>query len=180
MSAKSTKTKTKAKASNLPIPRDDSEARSAIREIGELQREIARIEHDLNDKIAALQDRYGATVEPLNERLMAMTEGLKMFCEVNRDRLTGGGRVKFSRFSTGEVSWRNRPAKVTLRKIENVIAEIKRLKLGGQFLRTKEEINKDAMLENRALAVTIAGVSIGSDGEDFIVAPYETELPEGV
>lgn len=174
------KAKTKAKASNLPIPQDDTEARSMIREIGDLQRRIARAEHDLNDEIAALQERYGALVEPLRDLIEAKTEGLKMFCEVNRERLTRGGRVKFFRFATGEVSWRNRPAKVSLRKIEDVIGEIKRLKLGSKFLRVKEEVNKEAMLEARELAATISGVTIGSDGEDFIVEPFETELPEGV
>lgn len=174
------KAKTKAKASNLPIPQDDTEARSAIREIGDLQRQISRAEHDLNDEIAALQERYGTRVEPLRELIEAKTEGLKMFCEVNRERLTRGGKVKFWRFSTGEISWRNRPAKVSLRKIDEVISEIKRLKLGSKFLRVKEEVNKEAMLEARELAATINGVTIGSDGEDFIVEPFETELPEGV
>lgn len=173
------KAKTKAKASNLPVPQDDSEARSAIREIGDLQRQIARAEHDLNDAISALQELYGAQVEPLRDLIEAKTEGLKMFCEVNRDRLTRGGKVKFFRFTTGEVSWRNRPAKVSLRKVEDVIAAIKRLKLEAQFLRVKEEVNKEAMRESRDMAATISGVTIGSDGEDFIVEPFETELPEG-
>ncbi len=173
------KAKTKTAASNLPIPQDDSEARSAIREIGDLQRQIARAQHSLNDAIAALQDEFGAQVEPLRDLVEAKTRGLEMFCATNRDRLTRGGKVKFFRYSTGEISWRNRPAKVSLRKIEDVIATIKRLKLDHQFLRVKEEIDKEAMLAARDLAATISGVSIGSDGEDFIVEPFETELPEG-
>lgn len=171
--------KTRTKASNLPIPQDDSEARSVIREIGDLQRQIARIEHDLNDAIAALQEKHGALAEPLRDQIEAKTAGLKMFCEVNRERLTRCGKVKFYRFSTGEVSWRNRPARVTVRKVDDVIATIKRLKLERQFLRVKEEVDKEAMLSARDLAATISGVTIGSDGEDFIVEPFETELPEG-
>lgn len=173
------KAKTKTTASTLPIPQDDSEARSVLREIGDLQRQIARAEHDLNDAIADLQEKFGAQVEPLRDLVEAKTRGLEMFAAANRDRLTRGGKVKFFRFSTGEISWRNRPAKVSLRKVEQVIAEIKRLKLGHQFLRVKEEIDKDAMLAARDLAQTIAGVTIGSDGEDFIVEPFETELQEG-
>ena len=174
------KAKTKTAASNLPIPQDDSEARSAIREIGDLNRKIARLEADLNDEIAEAQEYYGALVEPIREAVVAKTEGLKMFCEVNRDRLTRGGKVKFARFTTGEISWRQRPAKVTPRRVEDVIEAIQRLGFGERFLRTKIELNKDAMLEDRETAALIPGISIGSAGEDFIVEPFETELPEGV
>lgn len=172
--------KVKTNAANLPIPQDDSEARSAIREIGELSRDTLRLEAELNDKIARLQEEYGEMVSPIRGMIDAKQEGLKMYCEVNRDRLTAGGKVKFHKFSTGEVSWRLRPAKVSIRGKDAVIAAIKAAKLGKKFLRVKEEVNKDAMLEkgNRAVAGAITGVSIGSDGEDFIVEPFETELSE--
>lgn len=172
--------KTKAKATAVPIPRDDSEARSAIREIGDLSRQIARAEADLNDAIAALQEEVGHRVEPLQARVLELTQGVQMFCEVNRDRLTNGGKTKTVRWTTGEVSWRLRPAKVSLRKVEEVIAEIKRLGLARKFLRQKEEVNKEAMLSDPERARTVPGVTIGSEGEDFQIEPFETELPEGV
>lgn len=169
------KMKTKA-APQLPIPADDSEAREAIREIGDTNREILRLQAAMNDQIAALQQSYGEEVAPLNARVEQLTEGLRMFCDVNRARLTGGGKVKFALFSTGKVSWRLRPAKVTLKKIDDVIEAIRAAGLGERFLRTKTEVNKDAMLEDRATASAIKGVAIGSDGEDFIVEPAETDL----
>lgn len=170
--------KLKTAGSNLPIPQDDSEAREVIREIGDLNRDALRIEAEMNDKIAALQQEYGDRVAPIREAAAAKTEGLKMFCEVNRDRLTGSGKVKYHRFATGEISWRLRPAKVSIRGITDVIEAIKAAKLGKRFIRVKEEINKEAMLEDRAMAGAIKGVTIGSDGEDFIVEPFETELKE--
>lgn len=168
--------KMKTAATNLPIPQDDSEARSTIREIGDLNREALRLEAEVNDKIAKLQEEYGTKVAPIREQVQAKQEGLKMFCEVNRERLTNGGKVKFHRFATGEISWRLRPARVRIRGKEAVIEAIKAAKLGTQFLRTREDINKEAMLEDRTTAAAIQGVSIGSDGEDFIVEPFETEL----
>lgn len=167
--------KVKSAGTNLPIPQDDSEAREAIREIGDLNREVLRIEAEMNDQIAALQLKYGELAAPLREQVVAKTDGLKMFCEVNRDRLTGG-KVKYHRFSTGEISWRLRPAKVSIRGLPEVIEAIKAAKLGKKFLRVKEEINKEAMLEDRSMAGALKGVTIGSDGEDFIVEPFETEL----
>lgn len=170
--------KMKTIAANLPIPQDDSEAREAIREIGDLNRDVIRVEAELNDKVAALQEEYGSRVAPLKEQIQAKKEGLSMFAAANRDRLTNGGKVKYHKFATGEISWRLRPAKVTIRGKEAVIEAIKGARLGKKFLRTKEEINKEAMLEDRKTAAAIAGVTIGSDGEDFIVEPAETELAE--
>lgn len=170
--------KMKTMGANLPVPQDDSEARQALREIGDLNRKALRIEAEMNDAIAALQQKYGEQVSPIREQAMAKQEGLKMFCEVNRDRLTRGGKVKFHKFATGEISWRLRPAKVSIRGKDAVILAIKAARLGKKFLRTTEAINKEAMLENRTIAGAIQGVNIGSDGEDFIVEPFETELKE--
>ena len=172
--------KMKTPGTNVPVPQDDSEAREAIRAIGDLNREALRLEAEMNDKIAALQQKYGEKVAPIRETAVAKHEGLKMFAEANRARLTNGGKVKFHKFATGEISWRLRPAKVSVRGAVDVIAAIKGAKLSKKFLRIKEEINKDAMLEkgNRQLAGALKGVTIGSDGEDFIVEPFETELAE--
>jgi phage host-nuclease inhibitor protein Gam len=174
------KSKLKSQGANIPVPQDDSEARSAIKEMGDLQREKLRIEAEMNDKLAEIKAEYGERADPLNDQITAKQEGLRIFAEANRDRLTKGGKVKYHRFETGEISWRNRPAKVSLRKVDDVIAAIKAAGLKNKFLRVKEEVNKDAMLEekHRAIAAGITGVSIGSDGEDFIVEPYETELQE--
>ncbi|MFS4437873.1 host-nuclease inhibitor Gam family protein [Paracoccaceae bacterium GXU_MW_L88] len=170
--------KTKTAGANLPVPQDDSEARNAIREVGDLNREVLRLEAKMNDEIAALQEKYGELVAPLKEQSKAKTEGLQIFCEANRARLTRNGKVKYHKFATGEVSWRTRPAKVTIRGKDAVIEAIKAARLGKKFLRIKEDVNKEAMLEDRKTAAGIAGVSIGSDGEDFLVEPFETELQE--
>lgn len=164
---------------NLPVPQDDSQARDCIKEIGDQRREALRLEAEMNDKIAAIQAEYGDKVQPIQERIDGLIEGLGIFAEANRDRLRNGGKVKFHEFATGKISWRLKPAKVTLRGRDAVIEAIKAAGLKKKFLRIKEEVNKDAMLEDRATAGAIKGVTIGSDGEDFIVEPHETELTEG-
>lgn len=67
---------------------------------------------------------------------------------------------------------------MTIRGADAVIAAIRAMGLGQRFLREKVEINKEAMLEDRVAASAIRGVAIGSDGEDFTVEPFETELRE--
>lgn len=174
--------KMKATGTNVPVPQDDSEAREAIREIGDLNRQALRLEAEMNDQIAALQQAYGEKVAPIRELAQAKRDGLQTFAEANRNRLTGGGKVKFARFATGEVSWRSRPAKVTIKKSEEeaLVAALEAAGLGDRFLRRKVEFNREAMREDRATASAFKGVAIGSDGEDFIVEPFETELTEGV
>lgn len=171
--------KVKMQGANAPVPQDDSEAREALREIGDLNRDVLRLQAEMNDQIAALQQRYGELVAPLQEATTAKIEGLRMYAEANRARLTNGGKVKYFQFATGKISWRLRPAKVSIRGTDAVIEALEAAGL-HRFLRTKTEINKEAMLEDRSSAMAIKGVTIGSDGEDFVVEPFETELKEAV
>ena len=173
-----TRPRSKTIGANLPVPQSDAEAREAIRRLGDLNRDILRLTAEMNDKVAALQQEYGDRVAPLREDADAKIEGLRIFAEANRDRLTGNGRVKFHRFATGQINWRQKPAKVTIKGVDAVIAAIRAMGLGQRFLREKVEINKEAMLDDRSAAGAIRGVLIGSDGEDFVVEPFETELAE--
>lgn len=173
--------KLKTRTAAVPVPQDDGEARAAIREIGDLARAVGRIEAAMNDAIAACQEAHGAEAAPLKARIAALQEGLRTYAEAHRARLTAGGRVKFHRFSTGMISWRARPPKVSVRGVEDVIERLAQLGL-GRFLRTRTELNKEAMLadaESRAAASAVQGVTIGSEGEDFVIEPFETELAEG-
>ena len=169
--------RTKTLHPNLPVPQDDAAAREAIRELGQRQREVVRIQARMNDRIAAEKDRAAEAAAPHQTRITALTEGLRVWAEANRERLTGG-RGKTVRLATGVISWRFRPAKVTLRAIDQVIEAIKIAGLGRHFLRVKEEVNKEALLADRETAAGLPGVSIGSDGEDFIVEPDEDLVEE--
>ena len=46
-----------------------------------------------------------------------------------------------------------------------------------QSIRAKEEINKEAILNEPEAIKGVAGISI-SQGEDFVIVPFETELAE--
>lgn len=169
--------KAKTLGVNLPVPQSTEEATSAIADIGALNREIGRLNADANDAISEINKALADKVLPLQERVTALTEGLSVWAEANRTALTGGGKTKTVNLVTGLLSWRLKPAKVTPRKVEEVIAAIKRMGLGKKFLRVKEEIDKEAMLKEREKARTIPGITIGSDGEEFIVEPFEVDAP---
>lgn len=170
------KGRTKTRGANLPVPQTRDDAASHVRRIGEIGRELARREADMNDSLARVKEAVEAAAVPLREESERLTEGLKTWCEANRDALTGGNKVKFADLGTGKISWRLRPAKVSAPKDqETVIAALIRLGL-QRFVRTKSEVNREAMLAEPEVARTVPGIRVGSEGEDFVVEPFEAEL----
>jgi phage host-nuclease inhibitor protein Gam len=173
------KTKSKTPAPQAPVPQDDREASEAVARIGACMREVGRVGAALNDEVAKLTQKAADVALPFQREQADLTEGLRIYCEANRERLTGGGKTKTIEFDGGKAAWRARPPKVTLRDVEQIIERIKRAgEAFAAFLRTKDEVNKEAMLAQPDLARTIAGVSVASAGEDFIVEPTEVELAE--
>ncbi|KFB96134.1 exonuclease inhibitor, partial [Trabulsiella guamensis ATCC 49490] len=97
--------------------------------------------------------------------------------EANRAELTRDGKTKTANLTTGEVRWRARPPSVTIRKVEDVIAMLKKLSL-GKFLRNKEEINKEAILASPTEVKGIAGIAIKTGVEDFEIIPFEQSVTD--
>lgn len=166
----------KKQANVAPVPKDMAEARRFVRQIGEAGREAGRIEAELNDKIAALREEYAALAAPCNHRVEELTEGLRIWAEAHREELTRGGKRKSVDLGTGEIGWRLRPPRVLLRNVAGVIESLQALKL-DRFLRTKLEVNKEAVLAEPEVAEQVKGVTIRQD-EDFFVAPAEDDLGE--
>jgi phage host-nuclease inhibitor protein Gam len=176
MAKKNSRTKTPARP--ITVPQSREEADLFIRQVGELQRQRTKLEADMNESLANTKELYEVRNKDLKEEIEARAKGLEIWAAANRMELTRDGRQKTARFAAGEISWRNRPASVTLRNIKELIPRIKKRGLGKLFIRTKEEINKEAMLANPEKASALEGVSIGSGGEDFVVKPFETELEQ--
>lgn len=168
----------KKAAVDLKVPQSRDEAAEYIAEIGRLQNQRKRIAADMNDEIAAVKLRFESLAQPIGADIKQLGEGVQIWCEANRATLTNGNKVKFAQLASGKVNWRMRPPKVGLRNKETIIDACKKLGL-LRFLRVTEDINKEAMLAEPEVAETITGVTI-SQGEDFVITPYETELEEAV
>ncbi len=149
-----------------PVPQNREQAREYI----------LRIEATMNDQIQKIKDKYQALAAPHAEQITELSKGVQTWCEAHRDELTNGGRRKSADLGAGEVQWRTRPPKVSLRNIPGVIEGLKSLGL-KQFLRTKEEVNKEAILADPEAAQNVKGITI-TQGEDFVIKPHESELEE--
>lgn len=169
-------TRIKQAASAVFIPQTREQTSEAIREIGERQRELARLTADMNDEIAQVKERWEAAAEPHKIRIAALQQGVQIWSEANRDAITQNGKTKTAAFTTGEVAWRLRPPSVVVRGAEAVLDQLRKLGL-KRFIREREEVNKEAILNEPEAVAHVAGITI-SQGEDFIVTPFETELTE--
>ena len=173
------KSTSKTMGANIVVPQSRDEATAALARIGVAQRKLIRAKADLDDRVAKLKEAAETAATPLAEEVERLTEGLKIWAEANRTALTGGDRTKTVNLGTGEIKWRIQPPRVSLRgSIEVIIDACRTLGL-GRFVRVKEEVSREAMLAEAEIARTIPGVAIGTEGEAFVVEPFEIDLAAG-
>lgn len=158
------------------VPQSKNDCAESIRSIGDLQREFERNRAAMNDAIAAITQEHQPLLAALSERIQALQTGVQAWCEAHRVDLCGENDKlgKTANLVTGEVSWRIRPPSVTVRDVDGVLDTLLRMGL-GRFVRVKNEPNKEAMLNEPDAVRGIAGISIKSGVEDFIVTPFEAQ-----
>ncbi|WP_245411851.1 host-nuclease inhibitor Gam family protein [Phyllobacterium leguminum] len=156
------------------MPQSREQAAAAVGRIGTLRREIDARKAAKDEKVRQAGEELEREIAPLVEEMGQQVEGIQVYCEANRTALTNDGRVKYHDFGTGRVSWRQRPPKVSVSNVKAIIEHCKKFGLKA-FLREKVEINKDAMLADPDTAQMITGVSISSDGEDFVIETAELQ-----
>ncbi|MFC3716831.1 host-nuclease inhibitor Gam family protein [Luteimonas soli] len=152
------------------------EVNVAIAHIGAAQRQRDAINTAMNEELAAVRARFEEQALPHAAVIKDLGQAVQVWCEGNRVELTRDGRTKTAKFAAGEVSWRVRPPRVSVRGEGIVIEALKRLGL-ERFVRTKEEVDKSAILGEPGAVQDIKGLSI-SQGEDFVIKPFETEIEE--
>lgn len=172
--------KTRLKAvSTVQACQSKADAMRDIKAIGDLQRDLARIEADMNDQIADIAKKAAPRIDQLRERLVVLQAGVQTWCEANRVEICG--KSKTANLVTGEVSWRTRPASVSLprakEKLEELITRLRGLGLTN-FIRTKEEVNKEAILAEPAKVAGVKGIKVVTGVEDFVITPFEVDVGE--
>ncbi|EGD9724770.1 host-nuclease inhibitor protein Gam [Shigella flexneri] len=156
------------------VPQNRDAVITDIKRIGDLQREASRLETEMNDAIAEITEKFAARIAPLKTSIETLSKGVQGWCEANRDELTNGGKVKTANLVTGDVSWRQRPPSVSIRGVDAVMETLERLGL-QRFIRTKQEINKEAILLEPKAVAGVAGITVKSGIEDFSIIPFEQD-----
>jgi phage host-nuclease inhibitor protein Gam len=146
----------------------------AIAWIGRIERDVERIQTEMNTDLSAIRETYETEAASHGDVLKGLRLGVEAWCEANRSELTDDGKTKTVQLASGEISWRTRPARVSLKGVDDLLAEIKRLGL-DTLVRVKEEISKEAILANPNAVVGIKGIKI-ERGEDFVIKPFREHL----
>jgi phage host-nuclease inhibitor protein Gam len=165
----------------VAVPQSKNDCAESIRLIGDLQREFERERAEMNDAIAAITQKHQPLLADLSQRLDALQAGVQAWCEAHRIELCGEADKlgKTVNLVTGEVSWRQRPPSVSIRGAETVLETLARMGL-SRFVRTRAEPNKEAMLNEPEAVRGIAGITIVTGVEDFIVTPFEAKAEVAV
>lgn len=158
------------------VPQTKNDCAESIRLIGDLQRDFERQRAAMNDRIAATTQEFQPELAALQQRIEQLQAGVQAWCEAHRTELCGENDKlgKTANLVTGEVAWRIRPPSIAIRGADAVMETLLRMGL-GRFVRVKNEVNKDAMLNEPDAIRGIAGITVVSGQEDFIVTPFEAQ-----
>lgn len=167
--------KLKRAAETATPPETREEAEQMLARLGEIQREKTLLSTALEETLAGERARVEAQALPLTAEAERLTRGIQLWAEANRRSLTNDGRTKTIRLSTGEIAWRARPPSVKLRD-QGAILEWLMAKGLARFIRTKSEVNREAMLGEPSVAREVPGVTISSEGEEFVVSPLTEQV----
>lgn len=155
---------------SVVVPHTIEQAAKDQKRIGELLREIQEHETTLARSIQVLEEASGKRVRTLQEEIHRLARGIHSFAEEHRNDLTEHGRRKtVSLLRSGTVLWYSTPASVAVRSVQQALAYLKKRRL-RRFIRVKEEVDKDALRKEPAVAQTIPGVSLSS-GNKFAIRP---------
>ena len=167
-------TRVKSEVLEITLQTQD-EVALASKQIGDLEREQVRLSTLQADEKAAIDEKYTTELTALKEQVKPLQKAVQAFCESCRLELTNGGKQKTAYFTTGEVQWRVKPPAVVAKGIDGILESLRNLGL-FRFIRTKEELNKEAMLAEPEVARSISGVTIREGVEEFVIKPNDEEV----
>lgn len=161
------------KAPQIAAPATRAEAEELLAEIGRLQRDVDMIETRMNNRLAAVKHEFEGKAAIHLRQLEDKFAAFQAWAETYRPDLLRDGRKSVA-LTTGEIGWRMTPKSVSIRGMNAVIEAFRTLGL-QRFIRTKEEIDKAAILKDPAAAEGVKGVTV-SQKEEFWIKPFESQI----
>lgn len=154
-----------------------AEAELKLGEIAQLKLNSRRLAVVMDQQINAIREKYQPSLDAMAAELEAITEGLRAWADANQAEF---GKLRSLKTTLGRMGWRvGMPKLKTLSgvKWEAVMARLKTD--APEYVRTKEEIDKEGIIANRerlgAELLKSLGVRVVQD-ETFYVEPELTDI----
>ena len=142
-----------------------------LAELGEAQRELVIAETELSEAIAELQKKYAPLINEFNEKTELLNRQITDFCNKNYQEVFPKSS-RTAKFLTGEISIRQKPNSLNVLNFDLALTHLKEQGL-TRFIRTKEDLNKSALLSEPAIVEKIDGIEIKKGEEQLNIKPYK-------
>lgn len=131
--------------------------------------ELEVLQGKMNSEITAVKDKYESKINPLQEQKDKQFEVLQVYAEENRDDFKDKKSIDFTH---GTIGFRTGTPKLTTRKGFKWPAVIELIKEKcKKYIRSKEEVNKEGLIADRAkVDLKAIGLEVTQD-ETFYVSP---------
>ena len=143
-------------SSNALISYDERD--QVLKEIAQLNRELALIAASQNEQIDAIKNKAKLDALPFSEQKAEKELLIKEFCEANRADFM---KVKTRSSTFGSVGFRL-SSKVVIKRVADTLAALKALGLTS-CIRVKEEPNKEEMQKLNDTQLAEIGASLKTD-----------------
>lgn len=151
---------------------------NSLREIAEASTTVKKSEAEMNRLTLEIQNRFEQETRETRDKIIAHEKQIELFCIEHRDEFVAS---KTKELNFGLVSFRMSPPKLTLLRgftWESVLGLLKKLDM-LQFVRTKEEVDRDAIKEQLSEANELAQIGLHLDQkEHFYYEAYEKEFTQ--
>lgn len=164
----------KLKPKTIVMPGSREEVEQLVRYITEQKALERKLKAELDSKLTEIRKRYEGQIGDLSDQVTPCVESLQAWAEANQAEFCG---KKSLALLSGTIGWRTTPPSVKPAKGFTWPAVLERIKELGrmEFVRTKEEVNKEALISARdtddlkALHVRVEQV------DEFFVEPLLTK-----
>lgn len=157
----------------LPTVNTLEEADVMLSEIAARKRSIDLIKAGLNESVDALKVKAAAEIAPLAQEIEVLEQALARFGEASKTEIFG--KVKSRELAFGEIGFRASTKAVLLNRKwtwERVLKALKEKALG--CVRTKEEVDKDALRGLKPEDLETVGVKLQKDDGFYYELKEET------
>jgi phage host-nuclease inhibitor protein Gam len=168
--------RSKKAAADVPVPQTIEEADAFVAAIGDAQRRLAMIQTQASERAAEIKAAAEAEAAPFSATIETLTAGLATWAAANRKALTQDGATKTVKLAAGEIGWRIKPPSIQLSDIPGTVSVLLADPALHRFVRTKHEVDREALLREQGVAAGLHGVRVRSGVEEFFAAPAQMEL----